>query len=81
MSTTDDTNAARRGSESNDLLGRLAARRGELRARANIAIWGCIVCSNVWSASEGGPMKFLLGAVWLVFAAMILWIERDVRKA
>lgn len=69
------------GSALSEGLGLLAAKHGELRAGANIAIWGCIVCSNVWSASDGGPMKFLMSAVWLVFAALILWIERDARKA
>lgn len=69
------------GVASNEGLGILAAKSGELRAGANIAIWGCVVCSNVLSASDGGPMKRLLGATWLVFAGLILWIERDAREA
>lgn len=77
----DDQVAGPNGSDSSAGLGLLAAKRGELRAGENIAIWGCIVCSNVWSASDGGPLKFLLGAIWIMFAGLILWIERDARKA
>lgn len=69
------------GSVLSERLGLLAAKRGELRAGANIAVWGCIVCSNVWSASDGGPLKFLLSAIWIMLAGLILWIERDARKA
>ena len=69
------------GSALSEGLDLLAAKRGELPAGANIAVWGCIVCGNVWSASDGGPLKFLLGAIWIIFAGLILWIERDARKA
>lgn len=48
---------------------------------ANVAIWGCIVCSNVWSASQGGPIKYVLGAVWVAFAVVILCVERRQRTA
>lgn len=60
-------------------LGLLREKRRVLRADANVAIWGCIVSGNIWSASDGGPAKFVMGALWLVFAGLFLWIERDAR--
>jgi hypothetical protein len=64
-----------------DQLGLMPAGRCERGVNANIAIWGCIVCSSIWSASNSGPVKFLMSTIWLVFAGLILWIERDARKA
>ena len=76
---TDD--AAPREVGSHAGLGLLAEKRREYRTESSVAIWGCLICNNIWIASDGGPVKFLIGSVWLVFAGVLIWLDRSERKA
>ena len=60
----------------------LEAKRASVSTSANVAIWGCIICSNLWFASgvTSGNFKLLIAAAWLAFAGLILWIERRTKE-
>lgn len=45
-----------------------------------IVIWGCIVCSNAWSASSNQPLGLGVSAFWLLFAALILYSCRTLNS-
>ncbi len=64
-----------------DGLGQLAGNRRGLRSGATVTVWGCIVCSNVWMVNADRPLEFVIAAVWLAFAALVLWIEHDAQRA
>jgi len=45
----------------------------------NVALWGCIVCSQV--AIQGGWLIYdVFAALWLTFAGLIIWGARRNRK-
>ena len=69
-----DSNSTPANVGSNDGLG-LVTKRAGLRTDANVAIWGCIVCASVWSASAH-PLGTWFAAGWLICSVVILWIER-----
>lgn len=48
-----------------------------MSVKPTIAIWGGIVCSNVWAASINPPavLALTLAVGWLAFAGLIVWIE------
>jgi dipeptide/tripeptide permease len=41
-----------------------------------IAMWASIVCSNVWSAKADSSLGFAIAAMWLAFAALMLYASK-----
>lgn len=68
--STEDTNAARRGSESNDLLGA----RTEPTAAEDRAFWSFLIIAQIWAASDltGWP-RWLVSVPWMALAVLVRW--------
>ena len=51
-------------------------KRRSMSTNDAIAVWGCVVSANV-CGSTGELLGFAMGAVWLVFALVILYASPD----
>jgi hypothetical protein len=44
-----------------------------------VAVWGCVVCSHVLMQGDR-LMDGVFAAMWLIFAAFIIWASKRDRK-
>ena len=51
-----------------------------MNTKDTIAVWGCVICSNVTAPIQNWMLAIVMSAVWLCFACVILYFGRGTKS-
>ena len=51
-----------------------------MTTKDTIAVWGCVICSNVTAPIQHWMLSMIMSVVWLCFAAAILYFGRATKS-